>query len=140
MNTDIIKFNQPDIDIYDIVTSPYIDINGNHKVGLFLVVYTESKDPNDYNHKNVTGLKITSRDLYANMYRVPVTQMDVPELRSDSYIYTNKPSTLLIANCRFVAKLPVKLSELVRDKLNVYLAQISNQTTDSLILKLKGGE
>lgn len=135
-----ININQEDIDIYDIVTSPYIDINGNHKVGLFLVIYTEQKDSNDYNHKNVTGLKITSRDLYANMYRVLVTQQDIPELRSDSYIYTNKPSTLLLANCRFVAKLPAKLSELVRDRLNVYLSQVSNQITDSLILKLKGGE
>ena len=128
------------IDVFDIVTSPYMDINGQRKIGLFLVVYMEEKDPNDYNNRNVTGLKLTSRDLYANMYRTLVSREVIPELQSDSYVYANKLSTLLASNCRFVAKLPCYLCEEVKDKLKVYLSQVTDQTYASLLLKLKGGK
>lgn len=132
--------NTSDIDVFDIVTSPYMDINGQRKIGLFLIIYMEKQDPNDYNNRNVTGLKLTSRDLYANMYRTLVTREDVPELLADSYIYANKPSTLLSSHCRFVNRLPSNLCEEVRDKLNVYLSQVTEQTTNKLIKNLKGGE
>ena len=85
-----IKQTSNDIAPFDIVTSPYVDINGTRKIGLFLVIYTEQRDPNDFNNRNVTGLKLTSKDLYANMYRTLVTREDVPCLTSDSYIYSNK--------------------------------------------------
>jgi hypothetical protein len=131
---------QQDIDVFDIVTSPYVDIKGDRKIGLFLVVYKEDLDPNDYNHRNVTGLKLTSKDLYANVYRTLVTTRDVPKLTNNSYIYANKPSTLLSRHCRFVAKLPVNLCEEVMSKLNIYLSQTQSQTNTELIKKLKGGE
>lgn len=131
---------QQDIDVFDIVTSPYVDIKGDRKIGLFLVVYKEDLDPNDYNHRNVTGLKLTSKDLYANVYRTLVTTRDVPKLTNNSYIYANKPSTLLSCHCRFVAKLPVNLCEEVMSKLNIYLSQTQSQTNTELIKKLKGGE
>lgn len=131
---------QQDIDVFDIVTSPYVDIKGDRKIGLFLVVYKEDLDPNDYNHRNVTGLKLTSKDLYANVYRTLVTTRDVPKLTNNSYIYANKPSTLLSSHCRFVAKLPVNLCEEVMSKLNIYLSQTQSQTNTELIKKLKGGE
>ena len=125
---------------FDIVTSPYVDINGTRKIGLFLVIYTEQRDPNDFNNRNVTGLKLTSKDLYANMYRTLVTGEDLPCLTSDSYIYANKLSTLLVSHCRFVSKLPVNLCEEVMSKLNIYLTQTQTQTNSELIKKLKGGE
>jgi hypothetical protein len=135
-----IKNVQQDINVFDIVTSPYMDIKGNRKIGLFLVVYEEAKDPNDFNNRNLTGLKLTSKDLYANVYRTLVTTEDVPMLASDSYIYANKFSTLLKDTCRFVSKLPDPLCEEVLSKLNIYLTQVQTQTNSEFIKKLKGGE
>lgn len=134
-----IKQTSNDIAPFDIVTSPYVDINGTRKIGLFLVIYTEQRDPNDFNNRNVTGLKLTSKDLYANMYRTLVTREDVPCLASDSYIYSNKLSTLLVSHCRFVSKLPVNLCEEVIGKLQSYLSQVTIQTTNGLSNILKGG-
>lgn len=125
---------------FDIVTSPYMDIKGARKIGLFLVVYKESGDPNDFNHRNVTGLKLTSKDLYANVYRTLVTTKDVPALTNNSYIYANKFSTLLVDRCRYVAKLPVNLCEEVVSKLGIYLSQVQSQTSNELIKRLKGEE
>ena len=127
----------PDIKVWDIVTSLYTDIRGERKVGLFLVVYMEENDPNDYNNRNVTGLKLTSKDLYANVYRTLVTTRDVPKLTNNSYIYANKLSTLLVSNCRYVAPLPSYLCEEVKDKLFIYLNQVQSQVDKGLILKLK---
>ena len=127
----------PDIKVWDIVTSLYTDIRGERKVGLFLVVYMEENDPNDYNNRNVTGLKLTSKDLYANVYRTLVTTRDVPKLTNNSYIYANKLSTLLVSNCRYVAPLPSDLCEEVKDKLFIYLNQVQSQVDKGLILKLK---
>lgn len=135
-----IKTVQQDINIFDIVTSPYMDIKGNRKIGLFLVVYEEAEDPNDFNNRNLTGLKLTSKDLYANVYRTLVTTEDVPMLASNSYIYANKFSTLLKDTCRFVSKLPEHLCEEVLGKLNIYLTQVQSQTNSEFIKKLKGGE
>lgn len=135
-----IKNPQQDINVFDIVTSPYMDIKGNRKIGLFLVVYEEANDPNDFNNRNLTGLKLTSKDLYANVYRTLVTTEDVPMLASNSYIYANKHSTLLKDTCRFVSKLPENLCEEVLGKLNIYLTQVQSQTNSELIKKLKGGE
>lgn len=135
-----IKNVQQDINVFDIVTSPYMDIKGNRKIGLFLVVYEEANDPNDFNNRNLTGLKLTSKDLYANVYRTLVTTEDVPMLASNSYIYANKFSTLLKDTCRFVSKLPENLCEEVLGKLNIYLTQVQSQTNSELIKKLKGGE
>lgn len=139
LNTKI-NVDHPAVDVFDIVTSPYMDINGQRKIGLFLVIYMEERDPNDFNNRNVTGLKLTSRDLYANMYRTLVSREVIPELQADSYIYANKLSTLLSSHCRFVAKLPVDLCEEVKDKLKVYLSQVTDQTYDKLLERLKGGE
>lgn len=137
----------PDINVLDIVTAPYTDIKGERKIGLFLIVYMEDKDPNDFNNRNVTGLKLTSKDLYANVYRTLVTTKDVPKLTNNSYIYANKLSTLLASNCRFVSKLPTYLCEEVLNKLQLYLNQVNEQTQSGLILELnniikelKGGE
>ena len=130
----------PDIKVWDIVTSLYTDIRGERKVGLFLVVYMEENDPNDYNNRNVTGLKLTSKDLYANVYRTLVTTRDVPKLTNNSYIYANKLSTLLVSNCRYVAPLPSDLCEEVKDKLFIYLNQVQSQVDKGLILKLKEGK
>lgn len=132
--------NNSDINIWDIVTSPYTDIQGKRKIGLFLVVYMEGEDPNDFNNRNLTGLKLTSKDLYANVYRTLVTTEDVPKLTNNSYIYANKLSTLLVSHCRFVDKLPVSLCEEVMSKLNIYLSQVQTQTNGELINKLKGGK
>ena len=129
-----------EVDVFDIVTSPYMDIKGARKIGLFLVVYKEAKDPNDFNHRNLTGLKLTSKDLYANVYRTLVTTKDVSALTNNSYIYANKFSTLLVDRCRYVAKLPEHLCEEVLGKLNIYLTQVQSQTNGELIKKLKGGE
>lgn len=128
------------ISVGDIVTSLYTDIRGDRKVGLFLVVYTEENDPNDYNNRNVTGLKLTSKDLYANVYRTLVTTRDVPKLTNNSYIYSNKLSTLLVSNCRYVAPLPSDLYEEVLDKLYIYLNQLQTQSSKALINKIKGGK
>ena len=127
----------PAIKVWDIVTSLYTDIRGERKVGLFLVVYMEENDPNDYNNRNVTGLKLTSKDLYANVYRTLVTTRDVPKLTNNSYIYANKLSTLLVSNCRYVAPLPSDLCEEVKDKLFIYLNQVQSQVDKGLISKLK---
>lgn len=135
-----IKDTEKDIEVFDIVTSPYIDIKGVRRIGLFLVVYMEAKDPNDFNNRNLTGLKLTSKDLYANVYRTLVTTKDVPRLTNNSYIYSNKLSTLLVSHCRFVFKLPVSLCEEVMKKLNVYLNQVNTQVNEQLIKELKGGE
>lgn len=136
VNDTRIKEN-PDINVFDIVTSPYVDINGTRKIGLFLVVYTENNDPNDFNNRNVTGLKLTSKDLYANIYRTLVTVTDVPKLTDNSYIYANKPTTLLVQHCRFVSKLPNHLCEEVMSKLQLYLSQVESQTFKELIKLLK---
>lgn len=128
-----------DICVWDIVTSPYINIKGVRKIGLFLVVYMEAEDPNDFNNRNLTGLKLTSKDLYANIYRTLVTTKDVPKLTNNSYIYANKLSTLLVSYCRFVDKLPTNLCEEVMRKLNIFLTQTQTQTGNELIKKLKGG-
>lgn len=128
------------INVGDIVTSLYTDIRGDRKVGLFLVVYMEENDPNDYNNRNVTGLKLTSKDLYANVYRTLVTTRDVPKLTNNSYIYSNKLSTLLVSNCRYVAPLPSDLYEDVLDKLYIYLTQLQTQSSKALINKIKGGK
>lgn len=125
---------------WDIVTSPYVDIYGIKRVGIFLVVYTEEGDPNDFNNKNITGLKLTSKDLYANRYRTLVTTRQVPALMHTSYIYANKLSTLLSKHCKVIAKLPSDLCEEVLNNLNVYLSQVQSQTSCGLINKLKGGE
>lgn len=135
-----IKDTEKDIEVFDIVTSPYVDIKGIRRIGLFLVVYMEAKDPNDFNNRNLTGLKLTSKDLYANVYRTLVTTRDVPRLTNNSYIYSNKLSTLLVSHCRFVSKLPVSLCEEVMKKLNVYLNQVTTQVNGQLIKELKGGE
>ena len=129
----------PEIEAWDIVTSPYTDINGDRKIGLFLIIYTEEEDPNDFNNRNVTGLKLTSKDLYANVYRTLVTVKDVPKLTSNSYVYANKVSTLLARHCRVVSKLPADLCEEVISKLNIYLNQIQTQTSSELIKLIKGG-
>ncbi len=128
------------INVGDIVTSLYTDIRGDRKVGLFLVVYMEENDPNDYNNRNVTGLKLTSKDLYANVYRTLVTTRDVSKLTNNSYIYSNKLSTLLVSNCRYVAPLPSDLYEEVLDKLYIYLTQLQTQSSKALINKIKGGK
>lgn len=128
-----------DIKIWDIVTSPYTDVRGVRRIGLFLVIYMEGEDPNDFNNRNLTGLKLTSKDLYANVYRTLVTTRDVPKLTNNSYIYANKLSTLLVSHCRFVSKLPTNLCEEVISKLNVYLTQVQAQTSSELINNLKGG-
>jgi hypothetical protein len=135
-NTEMVE--PQDIQPFDIVTSPYMDIKGLRKIGLFLVVYKEANDPNDFNHRNVTGLKLTSKDLYANVYRTLVTTKDVPTLTNNSYIYANKFSTLLVDRCRYVAKLPENLCEEVLSKINIYLSQVQSQSTGSLIKRLKG--
>ena len=140
LNCKIKTVQSQEIEPFDIVTSPYMDIKGNRKIGLFLVVYMEAKDPNDFNNRNITGLKLTSKDLYANVYRTLVTTEDVPMLASNSYIYANKFSTLLKDTCRFVGKLPEGLCEEVLGKLNIYLTQVQSQTNSELIKKLKGGE
>lgn len=129
----------PEIEAWDIVTSPYTDINGDRKIGLFLIIYTEEGDPNDFNNRNVTGLKLTSKDLYANVYRTLVTVKDVPKLTSNSYVYANKVSTLLARHCRVVSKLPADLCEEVINKLNIYLNQVQAQTSSELIKLIKGG-
>ena len=126
-----------DIKPWDIVTSPYTDIRGTRKIGLFLVVYMEEEDPNDFNNRNLTGLKLTSKDLYANVYRTLVTTKDVPKLTNNSYIYANKLSTLLVSHCKFISKLPTHLCEEVISKLNIYLTQVQSQTSSKLIEKLK---
>lgn len=128
----------PEIETWDIVTSPYTDINGDRKIGLFLIIYTEEGDPNDFNNRNVTGLKLTSKDLYANVYRTLVTVKDVPKLTSNSYVYANKVSTLLARHCRVVSKLPADLCEEVISKLNIYLNQVQAQTSSELIKLIKG--
>ena len=135
-----VKDEVQNIKVWDIVTSPYTDIKGVRKIGLFLVVYMEAEDPNDFNNRNLIGLKLTSKDLYANVYRTLVTTNEVPKLTSNSYIYANKPSTLLVSHCRFVSKLPTNLCEEVISKLNIYLTQTQAQTSSELIKKLKGGE
>lgn len=140
LNCKLKEDTNQEIGIWDIVTSPYTDIRGVRKIGLFLVVYMEEKDPNDFNNRNLTGLKLTSKDLYANVYRTLVTTKDVPKLTNNSYIYANKLSTLLVSHCRFVSKLPVNLCEEVMSKLNIYLTQTQTQTNSELIKKLKGGE
>lgn len=127
----------PEIETWDIVTSPYTDINGDRKIGLFLIIYTEEGDPNDFNNRNVTGLKLTSKDLYANVYRTLVTVKDVPKLTSNSYVYANKVSTLLARHCRVVSKLPTNLCEEVISKLTIYLSQVQAQTSSELIKNLK---
>lgn len=128
------------INVWDLVTSPYTDIRGKRQIGIFLVVYMEEKDPNDYNNRNVTGLKLTSKDLYANVYRTLVTTKDVPKLNNNSYIYANKLNTLLVSHCRVIAKLPANLCEEVMNKLMLYLNQTQSQTCSELIKKLKGGK
>lgn len=130
---------QPKIQPWDIVTSPYTDINGDRKIGLFLIVYTEDGDPNDFNNRNVTGLKLTSKDLYANVYRTLVTTNDVPKLTANSYVYANKCNTLLARHCRVVSKLPTNLCEEVIVKLNTYLHEVQAQTSSELIKLIKGG-
>ena len=140
LNCKVKEDTNSSIGIWDIVTSPYTDIRGVRKIGLFLVVYMEAEDPNDFNNRNLTGLKLTSKDLYANVYRTLVTTKEVPKLTSNSYIYANKPSTLLVSHCRFVSKLPVDLCEEVMNKLNIYLTQTQTQTNSELIKTLKGGE
>ena len=140
LNCKVKEDTNSSIGIWDIVTSPYTDIRGARKIGLFLVVYMEAEDPNDFNNRNLIGLKLTSKDLYANVYRTLVTTNDVPKLTNNSYIYANKPSTLLVNHCRFVSKLPVDLCEEVMGKLNIYLTQTQTQTSSELIKKLKGGE
>lgn len=132
--------NTDTISLWDIVTSPYVDIYGVKRTGLFLVIYTESNDPNDFNNRNITGLKLTSKNLYANRYRTLVTKDRVPALTNNSYIYANKLSTLLVKHCKFIAKLPADLCEEVLNNLNVYLSQVQTQTSSELINKLKGGE
>ena len=134
-----IKNENNQINVWDLVTSPYTDIRGNRQIGIFLVVYMEEKDPNDYNNRNVTGLKLTSKDLYANVYRTLVTTKDVPKLANNSYIYANKLNTLLVSHCRVIAKLPTDLCEEVMNKLMLYLNQTQSQTCSELIKNLKGG-
>ena len=133
LNCKVKEENNTEIGIWDIVTSPYTDIRGVRKIGLFLVVYMEAEDPNDFNNRNLTGLKLTSKDLYANVYRTLVTTNEVPKL-------TNNLSTLLVSHCRFVSKLPTNLCEEVMTKLNIYLSQTQTQTNSELIKRLKGGE
>ena len=139
LNCKLKEDTNQEIGIWDIVTSPYTDIRGVRRIGLFLVVYMEAEDPNDFNNRNLVGLKLTSKDLYANVYRTLVTTKEVPKLTSNSYIYA-KPSTLLVNHCRFVSKLPISLCEKVMDKLMTYLNQVHSQTNKTLINKLKGGE
>lgn len=130
-------YTQSTIEPWDIVTSPYTDINGDRKIGLFLIVYTENGDPNDFNNRNVTGLKLTSKDLYANVYRTLVTTNDVPKLTANSYVYANKCNTLLARHCRVVSKLPTNLCEEVIVKLNTYLHEVQTQTCSGLIKLIK---
>lgn len=128
---------QEPIKVFDIVSAPYMTIQGERKIGLFLVIYMEANDNNDFNNRNLTGLKLTSKDLYANVYRTLVTTNDVPRLTKDSYVYANKPSTLLKDACRFVGRLPVHLCEEVLKNLSTYLHEISTQSLTALVNKLK---
>jgi hypothetical protein len=121
---------------FDIVTAPYTDFNGEDTIGLFLIVYLESKDSAIPLAKNCVGLKITSKDSYPSKYRVPITKAQCPKLAQDSYIYVNHPYTLSTKNCVNVCRLPDDLYRQVSTRLVMYTSNMNNQLVSSISNKL----
>lgn len=114
-------------DSFDIVTAPYFNLQGVKSIGLFLIVYKESLDSAMPMSKNVTGLKITSKDSYPSKYRIELKKYDVPKLKTDSYVYANHPYTLAACDCVHVCKLPARLYREIALKLSLYTASINGQ-------------
>ena len=121
---------------FDIVTSPYTDLDGNRLVGLFLIIYKESSDNLIKQAKNVVGLKITSQDTYPSAYRVSIPKRDCPKLKSDSFVYVNHPYTLSAKTCVHVCRLPECLFHQVANKLLMYNYSTQNQLMSLLLNRL----
>ena len=121
---------------FDIVTSPYTDLDGNRLIGLFLIIYKESSDSMIRQAKNVVGLKITSQDTYPSIYRVAISQRDCPKLKTDSFVYVNHPYTLSAKTCVHVCRLPECLYSQVASKLLMYSYSMQNQLVTLLTNRL----
>ena len=121
---------------FDIVTAPYTEFNGERSIGLFLIIYLETKDSSIPMAKNCVGLKITSKDSYPTKYRVPISKAQCPKLTQDSYIYVNHPYTLAIKNCVHVCRLPEDLYRQVSTRLVMYTSNVNNQLVGSITNKL----
>lgn len=121
---------------FDIVTAPYGDLEGNSSIGLFLIIYLESKDSAIPKAKNAIGLKITSKESYPSKYRVAIPKAQCPKLVQDSYVYVNHPYTLMVNKCVHVCTLPEDLYNQVSSKLLLYTANINNQLVGMLNNKL----
>lgn len=121
---------------FDIVTAPYGDLEGNSSIGLFLIIYLESKDSAIPKAKNAIGLKITSKESYPSKYRVAIPRAQCPKLAQDSYVYVNHPYTLMVNKCVHVCTLPEDLYNQVSSKLLLYTANINNQLVGMLNNKL----
>jgi len=89
-----------------VVLAEYKNLQGAVTTGLFLVIYNEDLDSEEYNCKNCVGLKITSQDIYANKYRYKLFKDKCTFLERDSFVYCNKPTTLLLSNCKVLGFIP----------------------------------
>lgn len=91
---------------FDIVTSPYVDLNGNVKSfsngdvqrALFMVIAVDNG--------NVLACKITSQDTYHNSpdFTYTLRRESHPFLRAESYIQITKPHTLNVSSCTKVGE------------------------------------
>lgn len=85
---------------FDIVTSKYITLNGNNKVGLFLII--------DVSDNVVTGCKITSqlKDL-TEEYSYLLTINSHPFLQTNSYVQIDKLQTIFLDKCTLLGDMAI---------------------------------
>jgi len=89
-----------DIKPFDIVTSKYITLDGNNKIGLFLII--------DVSDNVVTGCKITSqvKDLNEE-YSYSLTIASHPFLQTNSYVQIDKLQTIFLDKCTLLGDMAI---------------------------------
>lgn len=78
----------------DIVCANYNDFNGDKKIGIFLIIYSERQDRLYTNgHTNLTCAKVTTNNLLGNGYTVRLRQGE-GNIENDCIINLSKLHTL----------------------------------------------
>jgi len=98
------------------IVTKYSNFAGTQENGVFFVLYNEDYDPNTTYKNNLTCCKVTSQIKFVDNYCIPLSTIDVPFLKMNSFAMCSKLHTI------FNAEEDIKILGVVSDRvlLKVY--------------------
>lgn len=120
---------------FDIVAAPYVNLDGNHSSGLFVVIYNDIRDDEIHYSQNLVGLKITSKPLFMNKYFYMLAKRTHPFLDVDSWVQCSRPHTIDLSKATRLGSLVPGLRMAVYRRHKEFLVESDTQMLDLIPIK-----